>query len=117
MISLQICRPRIEERTNGHNIPGPEDQKHRLLRPVAGVSVSVAPVLRLLPLIVQLITAILLYPTVLHLVIWLYWCSHRINVLLVYSSSPNWQEYIETYIIPELPASTVVLNRSEHGTW
>ena len=37
--------------------------------------------------------------------------------MLVYSNSPNWQEYIETYIIPEMPVSTDVLNRSEHATW
>lgn len=58
---------------NGHDIPRPEDRKHRWLRPVAGVSVIVMPVLLLLPLIVLLIAAILLYATVLYLVVWICW--------------------------------------------
>jgi len=77
----------------------------------------VALVLLLLPLISLLIATYLLYAIVLQLVIWLCWCTRGVNVLLVYSDSPNWHDYIETHIIPKLPTTTVALNWSERRNW
>ncbi|GIW83316.1 MAG: hypothetical protein KatS3mg105_5123 [Gemmatales bacterium] len=53
------------------------------------------------PLIPLLLASYLLYAIVLQLVIWLCWCTRGLNVLLVYSNSPHWQEYIEAHIIPQ----------------
>lgn len=58
-----------------------------------------------------------LYSSVLYIVVWLAWCTRNRNVLLVYSNSPNWQAYVETEIIPQLPENTIVLNWSERSTW
>lgn len=82
------------------------------------------PFLLLVPLIplllllvaVQLLTW-LTYAVVLHLALWIVWCSRGTNVLLVYSESPIWQDYIESEILPRLPRSTVVLNWSQRRQW
>ena len=38
-------------------------------------------------------------------------------MIFVYSNSPVWQTYVETNIIPRLPANTVILNWSERSQW
>ncbi|PID57494.1 hypothetical protein CSB45_06590 [candidate division KSB3 bacterium] len=38
-------------------------------------------------------------------------------ILFVYSESPNWQEYIETNIVPVLEGKTVFLNWSKRAEW
>ncbi|GAB5407584.1 MAG: hypothetical protein Aurels2KO_58150 [Aureliella sp.] len=57
------------------------------------------------------------YSAVLYVVVWLAWCTRSRNVLLVYSNSPNWQDYVETELIPQLPENTIVLNWSERRSW
>lgn len=37
--------------------------------------------------------------------------------IIVYSSSPNWQTYIETHWLPALADQAVILNWSERATW
>jgi len=39
------------------------------------------------------------------------------RILLVYSSSPNWQEHIESYWLPRLEPHVIVVNWSERSTW
>jgi len=94
-----------------------EDNKRRALPLIVSAPLIIALVLLLLPLIPLLLVTYLLYAIVLQVVIWLCWCTRGVNVLLVYSSSPHWQEYIESHIIPKLPPSTVVLNWSERRRW
>ena len=45
------------------------------------------------------------------------WGSQGKRLLLVYSSSPNWQTYIEHNWLPRLASVAVVLNWSERGKW
>lgn len=90
---------------------------HRALpRILTGPLVGVL-VLLLLPLVPLLLVSYLLYRIVLQVAIWIGWCSRGIQVLLVYSESPVWQDYIESNIIPRLPRSTVRLNWSERRKW
>ena len=50
--------------------------------------------------------------------VWLWWIGRaRRRVLFVYSDSPNWKEYVEANIVPNLPANTVVLNWSNRAQW
>jgi len=60
--------------------------------------------------------------------IFLYRCWLRINwelkwgrngkrILLVYSRSPNWQEYIETNWVPKLRDVAVILDWSDRSVW
>lgn len=74
-------------------------------------------VLGLLAAILLFLPSYLLYGLILQLVIWVGWCTRGINVLLVYSESPNWQAYIDTNLIPKLPPSTVVMNWSNRRQW
>ena len=94
-----------------------QETKRRTLIHLASVPIVVIVVLLLLPLFLLFATARVLYGTALQVVIWLCWCRRGINVLLVYSESPNWYEYIEDYMIPKLPPSTVRLNWSERREW
>lgn len=91
-----------------------ESTKRRALPRILIAPLIVAGILLLLPL---LLATYLLYAIVLQLVVWLCWCTRGINVLVVYSDSPYWQEYIETQLIPKLPPTTVVLNWSERRKW
>jgi hypothetical protein len=45
------------------------------------------------------------------------WHRQGKDVLLVYSNSPHWQEYIEAHWLPKWGARAVVLNWSERKTW
>jgi len=74
-------------------------------------------VVPLLPLVLLVVLGWLLYSLWLNLLIWACWCSRSRNVLLVYSESPNWQEFIESELIPQLPKTTIILNWSQRRTW
>jgi hypothetical protein len=45
------------------------------------------------------------------------WGGQGKRLLLVYSSSPNWQAYVEENWLPQLESLAVVLNWSERSTW
>ncbi len=94
-----------------------DDPKRRRLPYVLPVPVVVAIVLLLLPLVPLLLATYFAYAIVLQMVIWVCWSSRGVNVLLVYSDSPNWHGYIETNIIPRLPSSTVAINWSNRRNW
>ena len=82
-----------------------------------GAVVGVGLFILLSPLI--LVGAILygLSGLVLYVAIWLGWCLRGRHVLLVYSDSPLWHEYIEKEILPRLEGRAVVLNWSERKRW
>ena len=84
--------------------------------------------LRNLLLIVLLLPFLLVYIPVylllsfafgllLHLAVWIWWCTRGKYVLLVYSNSPVWQEYFESQLLPSLRSRAVVLNWSERAKW
>jgi hypothetical protein len=59
----------------------------------------------------------LLYRALLYLLVWALWLPRGKDVLLVYSDSPIWHEYITTQILPLLQERAVVLNWSERKKW
>ena len=71
----------------------------------------------LLPLVVIAVLLWLISASLLLLVVWLTWCPRRRYALVVYSSSPIWQEYFETQVISRLGERAVVLNWSERKRW
>jgi hypothetical protein len=73
--------------------------------------ISIIPLLLCIGVIYVLAT-ILIY-----LSVWVFWNSRDIHLLYVYSNSPNWQEYIEKEILPNLPERKIVLNWSERKQW
>ena len=94
-----------------------QERKRRVLPSIWRVLVVVAIALVFLPLVPLLIATYFAYASVLQMVIWACWCTRGVNVLLVYSDSPNWHEYFKANIIPRLPASAVVINWSERRNW
>jgi hypothetical protein len=69
------------------------------------------------PFVLPIVVCYYLYAFVLHVLVWLRWCPAGTRVLFVYSNSPVWQSYIESNILPRLPADSVVLNWSERRGW
>lgn len=53
----------------------------------------------------------------LHVAIWYWWCRRRRDILLVYSDSPIWHDYIEQQLLPYLGDRAVVLNWSRRKDW
>ncbi len=56
-----------------------------------------------------------LWSLILRLAIWLTWKGRY--VLLVYSDSPTWKDYIEREIIPPIQDRVVILNWSNRRNW
>jgi len=63
------------------------------------------------------LTTNLLWGIALHFMVWLCWLPRRKNVLLVYSRSPVWQNYMESRILPHLEDRAVILNWSARRKW
>ena len=95
----------------------PNDRKLSILPYAVRGLVVIAIALLLLPLLPLLVATYFAYAIILQMVIWTCWCARGVNVLLVYSDSPNWHEYVETNIIPRLPSSSVVINWSNRRNW
>ena len=71
----------------------------------------------LIPLALIALALYLIHGAALYAIVWLCWCTRGKHVLLVYSDSPIWHDYIEENIIPRLPRSTIILNWSQRRTW
>ena len=71
----------------------------------------------IIPLLHVIVLGIFLYRFTLACCLWVFWCPRGITTLLVYSRSPNWEEYIDQNMLPRLPATTVVLNWSDRRQW
>ena len=69
------------------------------------------------PLIVVWVVAYGIYTVLLYLLVWISWCRKGPRVLVVYSRSPHWQDRFESYLIPQLPTSSIVINWSDRKQW
>jgi hypothetical protein len=58
-----------------------------------------------------------MYRITLYLLIWLLWLRNGKDVLLIYSNSPIWHEYMTTRILPLVQQRATVLNWSERKNW
>ncbi len=63
------------------------------------------------------LTLYLLWGLWLHLAVRLFWLPRGKNVLLVYSHSPLWQDYLESRVLPRLEGRAMILNWSERKKW
>jgi hypothetical protein len=59
----------------------------------------------------------LLYRFALRVLVQLFWVARGKRILLVYSRSPVWQEYIESTWLPRLGEHAIVLNWSDRANW
>ena len=81
----------------------------------AALVVMILPLV--LPLAIIAITLHLLYRVVLYLLVWSLWLPKGKDILLVFSDSPIWHEYMTTEVLPVVQDRAVVLNWSERKTW
>ena len=70
-----------------------------------------------LPLVLLAIIFHILYRTTLYLLVWVIWLPGGKDILLVYSDSPIWHEYMATHVLPLVQERAVVLNWSERKKW
>jgi hypothetical protein len=70
-----------------------------------------------LPLALITLALYVPYRIALYLLIWTLWLPRGKDVLLVYSDSPIWREYITSEILPLVRERAVVLNWSERNRW
>jgi len=70
-----------------------------------------------LPLVLLAVTLALLHRATLWLLVHLLWLPRGKDVLLVYSDSPIWHDYMVNEIAPLVAERAVVLNWSERRNW
>jgi hypothetical protein len=70
-----------------------------------------------IPWVVVALLGFALYAAVLYLCIWLFWLPRGKDVLLVYSESPIWQDYMVSEVLPLVKERARVLNWSERSKW
>ena len=92
-------------------------QKKSLVRRIGEAALIVV----MLPVVLPLAALVLLlYGThriALYALIWLLWLPKGKDVLVVYSDSPIWHDYMTTQIVPLVEERAVILNWSERNKW
>ncbi|RJR34771.1 MAG: hypothetical protein C4567_15330 [Deltaproteobacteria bacterium] len=63
------------------------------------------------------LTLYFLWGLALHLAVWVSWLPRGKNVLLVYSNSPLWRDYLESRVLPRFESQAVILNWSDRKKW
>jgi len=69
------------------------------------------------PYVVLALLGIALYASMLYLAIWITWLPRGKEVLLVYSDSPVWHDYMVAEVRPLVQERAMVLNWSERARW
>jgi hypothetical protein len=70
-----------------------------------------------LPLVVLFLFGLAVYASALYLAIWLFWLPRGKDVLLVYSDSPIWHDYMVSEVLPLVKERAMVLNWTERNKW
>jgi hypothetical protein len=94
-----------------------DNGRRHIMPKVMRLPIVIGIVILLLPVVLLLLVTYFAYAIMLQIVIWICWPTRGVNVLLVYSDSPNWRGYIEVNIIPRLPSSAVTINWSDRRNW
>jgi len=92
-------------------------QKQSFSRRIGQVSLIVVLLSFIVPLGIFAIVSHLFYRALLYVLVWVLWLPKGKDVLLVYSDSPIWGEYVITQILPLVHERAVVLNWSERKKW
>jgi len=70
-----------------------------------------------LPLALVTLALYLPYRIALYMLVWALWLPRGKDILLVYSDSPIWHDYMVSEILPLVRERAVVLNWSERNKW
>ncbi len=81
----------------------------------AAAVVVVLPIV--LPLALIALTLGLAHRAALYALVWALWVPRGTDILLVYSDSPIWHEYMTTQVLPLVEPRAFVLNWSERKRW
>jgi hypothetical protein len=92
-------------------------QKDSFKAKIAKVAFFVPLLVLLFPVLVLYAATHWMYRITLYLLIWFWWSRSGKDVLLIYSNSPIWHEYMTTNILPLVQERAVVLNWSERHSW
>ena len=76
-----------------------------------------ALVVALLPLALISLTLYLAHRIALYLLVWVLWLPRGKDILVVYSDSSIWREYMATEVLPLVQECAIVLNWSERNRW
>ena len=92
-------------------------QKQSFLRRLRQVALILVLLPFVLPLALFALASHIFYRALLYLLVWALWLPKGQDVLLVYSDSPTWHEYMTTQVLPLVQDRAVVLNWSERKKW
>ena len=67
--------------------------------------------------VVSVLALFVLTSICLHILIWTFWCLRGRDILVVYSDSPIWHDYIEQRLLPPIRHRAIVLNWSRRKRW
>jgi hypothetical protein len=70
-----------------------------------------------LPLTLITLALYLPYRIALYILVWALWLPRGKDILLVYSDSPIWHEYMVSEVLPLVEERAVVLNWTERNKW
>jgi hypothetical protein len=85
--------------------------------PLRARILKTALIVALLPLILLALLLFALHRAILYVLVWLVWLPRGKDILVVYSNSPVWQEYMTEQVLPLLEDRAIVLNWSERSRW
>src|SRR5262249_54125108 len=91
--------------------------KQSLTRRIAVTALIVVLLPIIIPFAAAVLVLYLLHKMALYGLIWLLWVPRGKDVLLVYSDSPIWHDYMTTQVIPLVQNRAVILNWSERHKW
>lgn len=94
----------------------PENTAHKM-RAVLAVLLLILLSPILIPVLLVLVVFVCVWGSFLYVCVWLLWLPHGRDVLLIYSDSPIWQEYMTQEVLPRVRDRAVVLNWSERSRW
>ncbi len=92
-------------------------QNESFLRRFGRFALLIALLPIILPLVLFVLTLYFAHRTCLYLLVWSLWLPQGKDVLLVYSDSPIWHDYMETEVLPLVRDRAVILNWSQRNRW
>jgi hypothetical protein len=81
----------------------------------AALVVVILPIV--LPLALIALTLAVAHRIALYMLVWVLWLPKGKDILVVYSDSPIWHDYMATQVLPLVEERAIVLNWSERNRW
>lgn len=92
-------------------------QKESLSRRLWKAALVVVFLPLLVPLLLISLTLYVAHRIALYMLVWVLWLPRGKDMLVVYSDSPIWHEYMATQVLPLVQERAIVLNWSERNRW